>query len=190
MAQALCRELRRQDLRDYRSRPRDQPSSLFQRGGCRASTSSRGFQKWLVASLSDPASHSRPLPRGSDSKKPPRYTGRHRNGRPARWLFVSGMGGFFHRNTHPMPLLTARAADSMNGRPLGQRPAGRVLAPALRCQQRRLSPRGGAISSILGAVAGPAVTSSSGHPVDRAAGLRDRACRTLTLLTGSGVGNK
>ena len=35
-----------------------------------------------------------------DSKKPPRYSGGVRVGPPAGWLFISGMGGFFHRNTH------------------------------------------------------------------------------------------
>ena len=35
-----------------------------------------------------------------DSKKPPRYTRCHRVGPLPRWLFISGMGGFFHRNTH------------------------------------------------------------------------------------------
>ena len=36
-----------------------------------------------------------------DSKKPPRYSGGVRVGPPAGWLFISGMGGFFHRNTQP-----------------------------------------------------------------------------------------
>ena len=38
-----------------------------------------------------------------DSKKPPRYSGGVRVGPPAGWLFISGMGGSFHRNTQRSP---------------------------------------------------------------------------------------
>ena len=57
-----------------------------------------------------------------DSKKPPRYSGGVRVGPPAGWLFISGMGGSFHRNTQSVV------------RPIRQTPS--VLTPFYRQPSR------------------------------------------------------